>query len=119
MPTKPPITNEDIMNVLQTFMQQTSDNFVALCGRMDGLESRMDRFESRMDQLENRMGQLESRMDRIEIEVKSIKTTLHEHSLQLSGLRQTVDRLENGQKAYTNDIADLLDRVSALEARTA
>ena len=67
------ISNEDIFNLLQEFMQMTSDRF--------------DRLEERMERLEGRMDQIESRMDRLE-------KTSREHTVAIQELTKRIDKLE-------------------------
>ncbi|HKU18563.1 MAG TPA: variable large family protein [Candidatus Saccharimonadales bacterium] len=102
------ITNQDLLGVMQDLMQMTSDGFLRL-------EQRMDRIEGRMDDVEGRMSGLEGRLDRIERELREIKHRLDAHDLRFAELERICNELMNNQRAYLNDISDLLDRVQALE----
>jgi chromosome segregation ATPase len=126
------VTTNDLMDVMHDMMQMTSDGFERLNGRMDGLEVRMDRLETRMDGIEGRMDRIVERMDgveghieginsrleRIERDLQTIKAKLLEHDLQLADLRRLTQELTDKHSAYINDIADILDRIAALEKRT-
>jgi chromosome segregation ATPase len=105
------VTTNDLMDVMQDMMQMTSDGF-------NRLEVRMDRIEGRMDGLEVRMDGIESRIERIERDLQVIKAKLLEHDLQLADLRRLTQELTDKHSAYINDIADILDRIAALEKRT-
>lgn len=90
------ITTTEIMETLQELMQMTSDGFTTLEGRMDGLEGRIENLEGGMKSLDNRIYQLER---------------------QYNKLNETVSSIANEQKAQTNDILEILDRLLAIEKR--
>lgn len=70
-----PVTNEDILDQLLSFVQMVSERFSALELRMDKLEARMDQLELRMDQLEDRLSKLEKRLDFVEHDIADLKQT--------------------------------------------
>ena len=104
------ITNEDLLETMQTLMQMTSDGFERLDKRMDRLEERMERIEARMDAFELRMDKLETRVGEIE-------RRLAEHDLQFAEIKQVLRSMEDKHAAYINDIEDILDRLQVLEDR--
>jgi chromosome segregation ATPase len=112
---KKTVTTNDLMDVLQDMMQMTSDGFGRLEVRIDRIENRMNGIESRMDSMEDRMSTMEGHLDRIERELQTIKSKLLHHDIQLIDLRRIAQELTDKHSAYINDIADLLERVTALE----
>lgn len=99
--TKQPISNEDIMAVLQDFMQMVSDRFDRLEERMDKLENRMDRLEKRMDALEERVGLLES--------------ASREHIAAIQALTTRIDRIEAKLDGIDGDITYLYKLIENLK----
>jgi len=102
------VTTNDIMDAMQEMMQMTSDGFIRLDTRIGKLEIRMDRIEGRIDSVEGCL-------DRIERDLQHIKAKLLEHDLALANVRRIIQELTDKHTAYINDIADILDRVTALE----
>src|SRR5882672_3181410 len=90
------ITNEDLLETMQTLMQMTSDGF---------------------EHLDKRMGKLEERMDRLETRVSEIERRLSEHDVQFIEIKQVLRSIESHHAAYINDIEDILDRLQILEER--
>ncbi len=72
----PSVTTDDIMTVLQEIMQMTSDGFVRLEGRMDGLDGRMVGLEDQMNKLDGRMGTLEQSGNLHTVEIKKLNDRL-------------------------------------------
>jgi len=103
-----PVTNEDLMVVMQGMMQMTSDGFVRLEGRMDRLEARVDAIERRLEEHDLKFADLFDQLSQLNLRVTELGRIVHE-------LVVRVDRLENHHAAYMNDIKDLLDQVSSLE----
>jgi chromosome segregation ATPase len=99
---------KDIADTLNFFMQQTSDNFVKLWGRMDSLESRMDNLEKRMDSLEDRMDSLEQRVGDVEHRLRDVE-------IEVFQLKESVRSISNEQKAQRNDAKNIFDRLVMLE----
>ena len=95
------VTTNDLMDVMHDMMQMTSDGF--------------QRVEERLGSLEDRSSSMEGRLDSMEGELQSIKLKLMQHDLQFIELRRIAQDLTDKHSAYINDIADLLDRVVALE----
>ncbi len=116
MPQKP-VTNDDILELLQESKQMTSDGFIRLDNRMGKLEDRMDGLDVRMDGLDGRMDGLETRMGNIEGNVGSLVNRIAGLERQYTELKITVDHIANEQKAQTNDIKEILDRLLEIEKR--
>jgi len=112
---KKTVTTNDLMDVLRDMMQMTSNGFRRLEERMDRFEGRMDQLENRIDGLEDRVHTIETRLDCIECDLRLIKAKLLEHDLQLADLHRIAQELTDKHSAYINDIADVLDRIAALE----
>ena len=81
------VTNEDLLEVMQDMMNGMGKKFQ----------------------------HLEKRLARIDQDLQIIKAKLLEHDLQLADLRRIVQELTDKHSAYINDIADILDRIVALE----
>lgn len=109
MPQKP-VTNDDILELLQESMQMTSDGFIRLDNRMGKLEDRMDGLDGRMDGLETRMGNIEGNVGSLVNRIAGLER-------QYTKLKITVDHIANEQKAQTNDIKEILDRLLEIEKR--
>lgn len=95
------ITNQDIFNLLQDFMQMTSDRF-------DRLEERMESLEERMDKLEKRVASLEERMD-------SLEKASREHTRAIQELTARVDKIELALSGIDDDIKYLYKLVEQLK----
>lgn len=109
------VTNEDLLEIMQTHMQMTSDGFARLDGRIDKVEVRLDNIEARLDSIENRL-------TLVERQLVIVNRRLDEHDLQCTDLSRQVTKLteivsdlSNNQKAYPNDIKDILDRLANIE----
>ena len=89
-----PTTNEDIMNILQEFMQMTSDGFVGI--------------DNKFSSVEDKMGDLGARMSDLELSAR-------DHGHQLTSIKTELSNLTSGHKAYLSDIADILNRLVKLE----
>jgi len=66
------ITNQDIFNLLQEFMQMTSDNFSRLEERMDRLEERMDLLEKTSREHTAAIKELTTRVDKLELTLEGV-----------------------------------------------
>ncbi len=64
--TKQPISNEDIMVVLQDFMQMVSDRFDQLEERMDRLENTSREHTAAIQELTVRIEKIETKLDGID-----------------------------------------------------
>lgn len=68
--------NEDIKLVIQAVKELDAhmvQNFTALNGRMNRIESQMDGIESRMDKVESRLDKIESRLDKVESRIDKLE----------------------------------------------
>lgn len=113
-----PTTNEDLLEIMQSLMQTTSEGFDGLNKRMDRLEGRMDGLEGRMDGVEGRMDGIEGRLKNIEGDVQNLKQASYRHEKHLSQLtdlaQNTHDKLDDLIKI---DIKEILSRLAAIEER--
>lgn len=109
------VSNEDLLELLQESMQMTSDGFVRLDKRMEGIEDRMGGLEGRMDNLEGHMDNLEGRMGGVESGLTLLTSRVASLEAQVTELKKTVDKVAGEQKAQANDIKDILDRLVELE----
>jgi chromosome segregation ATPase len=89
-------SNEDVLNILQDLMQMTSDGF------------------ARIEAVQQEQSQTLEKHGRILQEHSSL---LHQHSADLSELKTSVHKLEDEQQAQRIDIAEILDRITALEQK--
>jgi chromosome segregation ATPase len=112
------VTNQEILTLLQEFMQMTSDNFERLENRMGSMEDRMGSMEDRMGSMENRMDGIEGQLQKLWLELNQIKSMLHQHGIQLNDIQERLERLEGEQKAQGNDIKDVWHRIAELEKKT-
>ena len=113
--SKQAVTNEDILDILQDLMKMTGDGFLRLEGRMDGLEGRMDGLDGRIGGLERRMDGLDGRMHNVELDLRQISVAQTHQGRELREVKETVLRIDNEQQAQTNDINEILDRLTKLE----
>lgn len=70
------VTNEDILESINSFVQMVSERF-------DALEARMDKLEARVTAIEKRLDSIERRLDIVEHDVADLKRTSYqqEHNL--------------------------------------
>ena len=91
-----PITNEDLLETMQTLMQMTSDGFM---------------------RLEKRVGSLEVDVSELKADVRELKSVQYQHTRDISQIKEIVQRIESEQQAQRNDIAEILDRLAVLEEK--
>lgn len=80
--------NEDIKLVIQAVKELDAhmvQNFTALNGRMNRIESRMDKVESRLDKIESRLDKVESRIDKLEDRFGDLEANMNAGFQELNG----------------------------------
>lgn len=97
------VSNEDILETLQTLMQMTGDGFARLETRMDRLEGRVDRVEITLQEHTTILN--------------GHTVILNEHSSRLSRLEETTDKIYNEQMAQRSDIIEIFARIHELEKK--
>lgn len=98
--------------------QKVGERFDSLETRIDGLETRIGGLEARMGGLETRISGLETRMDGFVEQMRDMETTiLREFHKWASPMEQRFRGQTSLVLAHDQEIADLKDRVKALERK--
>lgn len=120
---------DEILEVIQDLAQLMGDGFSRLENKVDrldtrvgGLEVRFDGLEERFDGLEDRAGGLEKQIigldgsvGGLEHEIRSMKSIQNDHTVALTTLQQSVDRLEKVSTMNTEDIKELYHLLEKIE----
>lgn len=107
-----PVTNEDILELLQESMQISSEQFTRIDQRFTGIDQRFTSIDQRFEKIDERF-------DNIEGELRVMNSTLSSHGQDLTELKEGVRRISNEQRAQVSDISNILDRLDELEKRGA
>jgi len=104
----------DAINALATTMEKRFDG---VDKRFDGVDKRFDGVDKRFDGVDKRFESIDKRFDRQDIEIKEIKNQLFTMTSEQRETREAIERLENKYGGLNADIAEIYDRIVALEKR--
>ena len=113
---KRPVTNEDILGILQGFVVTTNDHFEKLDTKVDRLEENGGKLDKRIGGLETRVGRLETSVSSLATDMRDVKQTLFRHETSLRELSVLTHAVYNEQRAMHSDIGEIFTHLDALEA---
>ena len=83
----------------------------------DAINALATTMEKRFDGVDKRFESIDKRFDRQDIEIKEIKNQLFTMTSEQRETREAIERLENKYGGLNADIAEIYDRIVALEKR--
>lgn len=120
------VTNEDILDLLQTSITISGEQFNLIDRRFEKIDRRFEKIDQRFEKIDQRFEKIDQRFEKIDLrfekienDLSVIKTTQSTHSRDLYEIKNTIQKLSGEQKAQLNDISDILDRIEELTKRTA
>jgi len=113
---------DDILGVLQGFVQQTGEQFGKIDEKFEKIDARFEKIDARFEKIDERLDkmtiQINSRLDKIESDVIDLQASHNRLMNTVDHFLARIDRYETEQAARDSQFNRLLDWARKVSKKT-